>query len=452
MNRIAEKRTEAAAGNFSGTDKLSSSSRPASESSTTGASTTDQSSASGEFKPRVSCLDSSSASNSSSLSGSSSISSTTASSEGDTSEGEELSLEGEAITGSSFEGPEKNIEVLFKSGVGHSNGCRELDRTALDEICAAAKCTIVSQMSNEHLDAYVLSESSLFVYSHKVILKTCGQTTLLRCLEPLFRLTADLNLELEWLGYSRKNFMFPEDQAFPHCNFQDEFNYLKKHKHLDAKLGGSGYVLGPITGDHWLVYVSDKTDEPLASPSTERTLNIMMFDLAPDAAAEYFLAKNATAAEMTTKGGISELVPGAKIDDRAFEPCGYSMNALLYGSYTTVHVTPEQQCSYASFETNTPLVSYTSLINNVLAAFRPGRVVVTMMADEAGLKEVKESPFENSAIMIPGFGLYTRSTTSFTKVEGDCCVLMGNWERELKNGQDEEADRAHRKVTRMSSF
>ena len=27
-----------------------------------------------------------------------------------------------------------------------------------------------------------------------------------------------------------------------------------------------------------------------------RTLNIMMFDLAPDAAAEYFLAKNATAA------------------------------------------------------------------------------------------------------------------------------------------------------------
>ena len=75
-----------------------------------------------------------------------------------------------------------------------------------------------------------------------------------------------------------------------------------------------------------------------------------------------------------------------------------------------------------------------------------------MMADEAGLKEVKESPFENSAIMIPGFGLYTRSTTSFTKVEGDCCVLMGNWERELKNGQDEEADRAHRKVTRMSSF
>merc|ERR1711908_15024 len=122
------------------------------------------------------------------------------------------------------------------------------------------------------------------------------------------------------------------------------------------------------------------------------------------------------------------------------------------GSYTTVHVTPEPECSYASFETNTPLVSYTSLINNVLAAFRPGRVVVTMMADEAGLKEVKESPFENSAIMIPGFGLYTRSTTSFTKVEGDCCVLMGNWERELKNGQDEEADRAHRKVTRMSSF
>ena len=387
---------------------------------------------------------------------SSSAEGSSSASEGELSEGEssavasfpEMPCSGMAA---GFEGPEKNIEVLFKRGVGHPNGCRELDRAALDSICAAAKCTIVSKMSNEHLDAYVLSESSLFVYSHKVILKTCGQTTLLRCLEPLFSLTADLDLELEWLGYSRKNFTFPEGQMFPHCNFQDEFNYLKKHRHLESKLGGSGYVLGPITGDHWLVCVSDKSEEPPAL-STERTLNIMMFDLHPDVAAEYYVAKNRSAKEMTAGGGISELVPGAKIDDRAFEPCGYSMNALLYGSYTTVHVTPEPECSYASFETNTPLKSYTSLINNVLAAFRPGRVVVTMMADEAGLQQVKESPFENAAILVPGFGMYTRSTTSSTKVEGDCCVLMGNWESSHSEGSASGATRSHRKANRMTSF
>lgn len=44
-----------------------------------------------------------------------------------------------------------------------------------------------------------------------------------------------------------------------------------------------------------------------------------------------------------------------------------------------MHVTPEPECSYASFETNTPLKSYDSLINNVLRVFKPKRFVLTMM-------------------------------------------------------------------------
>lgn len=70
-----------------------------------------------------------------------------------------------------FEGPEKNIEVCFTPDIGHPNGCRELSRDALDAICAAARCTILTSVSNAHLDAYVLSESSLFVYRHKMVLK-----------------------------------------------------------------------------------------------------------------------------------------------------------------------------------------------------------------------------------------------------------------------------------------
>lgn len=71
----------------------------------------------------------------------------------------------------SFEGPEKNLEVCFTPDVGHPRGCRALPREALDAFCAAARCTILSSVSNSHLDAYVLSESSLFVFSHKMVIK-----------------------------------------------------------------------------------------------------------------------------------------------------------------------------------------------------------------------------------------------------------------------------------------
>lgn len=368
--------------------------------------------------------------------------SSSCSSDGETSE------EREYIPGQ-FEGPEKNLEICFKPGIGHPNGCRELPRAALDAICAHARCTIISQTSNDFLDAYVLSESSLFVYPHKVILKTCGQTTLLHCLHTLFRVTRDLGLELEWLGYSRKNYTFPNDQYFPHSNFQDEFTYLKRHPQLEARLDGNGYILGPLTADHWLVYVSDKCDRP-SSQSTERTINIMMFDMAPDVAAQFYVERCSTAAEQTRASGIDALVPGAVIDDRAFEPCGYSMNAILYGSYTTVHITPEPECSYASFETNTPLKSYTSLINNVLGTFRPSRVVITMLADAAGLAEMSENPFDNTGIAVPALGTYNRTSSSFTKVEGDCCASMGSWE--LVQNIEEISDRAHRKANRLTSF
>lgn len=289
-----------------------------------------------------------------------------------------------------FEGPEKNLEVLFVKGKGHPRGCRALDRASLDKICEAAKCTILSSVSNAHLDAYVLSESSLFVYETNIVIKTCGRTTLLGCLLPLLKMTSALGLELEWLSYSRKNYTFPDDQVFPHQSFQEEFGYLKKHPQLEQQLDGSGYVLGPITGDHWFVYVSDHTPDVGARchrVTCDRTLNIMMFDLDPDVASLFYQTttttttaatpstpattttpsttqgdddKTATSTTappphattitrdgkaMTVASGINKLVPGAVIDDKAFEPCGYSMNAILYGSYSTVHITPEPECS-----------------------------------------------------------------------------------------------------------
>ena len=59
-------------------------------------------------------------------------------------------------------------------------GLRDVTREEWTELCVAAACEILDVRSNEFFDAYLLSESSLFVYPVKLILKTCGTTTLLR--------------------------------------------------------------------------------------------------------------------------------------------------------------------------------------------------------------------------------------------------------------------------------
>lgn len=164
--------------------------------------------------------------------------------------------------------------------------------------------------------------------------------------------------------------------------------------------------------------------------------------------------------EQTIESGIKDLCPGAIIDPRAFEPCGYSMNAVLFRSYTTIHITPESGSSYASFETNQKVGSYKALISNVIRTFRPKRFVMTLMADEGGLKQVKDNPLADAAIdskiVVPatkapesGSALrlasftkqsftYKRSSLASIKVEEDCCCMMGNWvlEKAITNGSN----------------
>ena len=57
---------------------------------------------------------------------------------------------------------------------------------------------------------------------------------------------------------------------------------------------------------------------------------------------------------ITLTSGIRALLPGARIDDFAFEPCGYSMNGLEGPLASSIHVTPEDGWSYASFELSGP--------------------------------------------------------------------------------------------------
>ncbi|CAI5734740.1 unnamed protein product [Hyaloperonospora brassicae] len=339
-----------------------------------------------------------------------------------------------------FEGPEKNLEIDFKAGVGCARGLREVSRSDLDEMLEAGQCQILSCISNDHIDAYVLSESSMFIYAHKIVLKTCGTTTLLKCLPFINTFAERLGLEIEWVNYSRKNYTFPEDQKYPHTSFETEVAFLSSYFP-----DGSAHVLGPLNHDHWYIYAWDADiheQQPVAGATThaeggkelganESTLHVLMQDMHPSVAKQFFKSTDTTmvARRMTIESGIRDLVPGATIDDFAFDPCGYSMNGILFDAYYTIHITPESHCSYVSFETNARLRSYASLLKNVLRCFRPAKYSVSVYTDRNALETAKgNNMLTEDLVKIDDDLLYKRKGghTQAT-FEGDYMCRMANY-------------------------
>ncbi|RHY43156.1 hypothetical protein DYB34_011844 [Aphanomyces astaci] len=321
-----------------------------------------------------------------------------------------------------FEGPEKNLEIDF-TDAGHPDGLRALSRTQLDALCDAAKCTILSKVSNASLDAYVLSESSLFVYPRKLLMKTCGTTTLLKTLPLVMEYLHELGMSIDKVRYSRKNFLQPEEQHFPHTSFSAEVEFLN-----DFFPNGVAHVLGPITGDHWYSYNWDADTHGPNSPSNsserknEHTVHMLMQDMHADVAAHFFKRDNGMdGVEMSAASGIRDLVPNAILDSFAFEPCGYSMNSIEDDVYSTIHITPESHCSYASFETNDKVGAYAPMVERVLAVFRPSKMTLTMSI--LGELTMKDHVFQTCQFK----GYKRRGGWTQVHMDGDLISLKANF-------------------------
>lgn len=425
-----------------------------------------------------------------------------------------------------FEGPEKLLEVWFAPSASalpagaKENGLLCVPSKTWEDMLDLVHCKVLSVVSSEHMDAYLLSESSMFVFPHKLILKTCGTTTLLLGLRRLLRIAAvDVGLPFHNAGdiedenalaspyrvfYSRKNFLFPDKQQGPHRSWADEYKFLDKL--FDH---GSAYLVGKMNGDHWYLYITTPNSEvtPPRTPDSgkgagsptrktgkiptglmssfpqiqegadtpDETLEILMTDLDPENAKQFYLSHASAVArervplqasaarqdaydslgdmdkgtssvcsteknddafdvfdnsangdgletpmtdieQLTTEGhalgtvvsdtcGLSEVYPtskypDARIDAYLFSPCGFSANAVIpapasaqdgengekagesASHYFTVHVTPEPNCSFASFETNVPGGQNgretSEVIEHVVGIFKPGRFIVTL--------------------------------------------------------------------------
>lgn len=320
-----------------------------------------------------------------------------------------------------YEGTEKLLEVWFTKSDNRTDQCdlRKIQRSSWESMLKFARCEILSMRRTEHLDGYVLSESSMFVYKDRIIMKTCGQTTLLNCIEPLLYLVREIAGFDEILDvfYSRKNFMRPELQDKSHSSFDSEIEIL------DAEFEvGSAYCLGKINRDCWYLYTLHP-EKGVTQP--DQTLELIMVDLDNDMMSIFTQACSSSAREATQKSGIDRLFHNLHVDDFLFSPCGYSMNGFLRsGHYVTIHITPEVDFSYVSFETNAPLTSYMELITKVLRMFLPSKFMMTIFANEASaafnhLHEYKSTPFS-------GYHVEETQFTRFKNYE----LTFGNYCRE----------------------
>ena len=256
----------------------------------------------------------------------------------------------------------------------------------------------------------------------------------------MFALADEVGCIVEHVLYSHLRYKFPEQQVYPHNSFQQEQEYLSR-----AMGNAQARVLGPPDGRCWYVLhasgphalgSADKEAERVERVERDVTpqgpgedlFEIAMEGLSEEVCARFFKAAHPDvsgkdlAHRMTVTTGIDELLPGVKVDDWAFEPCGYSMNGLRDRFYYTIHVTPESGFSYASFETNDPKYREPKWVERIASTFKPSALTLTLTTRRVGC--------ELGAFQLGG---YERSGLDTAELGKELAVCSMNFARDAED-------------------
>lgn len=200
-----------------------------------------------------------------------------------------------------FEGPEKLLEVWFWPNLNKlppsvsEEGLRAIPLDDWVKILDLVNCKVLSMKSSPGVDAYLLSELSLFVFPHKFILKTCGTTTTLAAMDEIFDTVSQRcgkdgqpakvsSKNIFKVFYSRRSFMFPDRQKHVHTSWKHEVELLNQHF-----VCGKLYVVGDFTlDDHWYLYMGGSgCGSTNKSCFADQTFEILMTQLDPSQAKQF---------------------------------------------------------------------------------------------------------------------------------------------------------------------
>jgi len=180
------------------------------------------------------------------------------------------------------------------------------------------------------------------------------------------------------VSFSRRNLLFPSEQLSPHTSFDEEVVYLKQHFPT-----GDAYVFGSRNCDHHYMFVYH--NEKVALPSKPpHSLEVLMTGLDRKVMKQFYRDGDfVSVEELTERSKIQSLFKKtAVLDAHAFEPLGYSLNGLEGDCYTTLHITPQPECSYVSFETtDVDFATSHDLVAKIINVFQPEAFTVLIISE-----------------------------------------------------------------------
>ncbi len=273
-----------------------------------------------------------------------------------------------------FEGSEKKIEVIFDPSLP---SLRERPRSYWEKLVEASNAQILSEISNDTMKAFLLSESSLFVYDHYLVMITCGTTRLVSAVD--FLMKEFKPEQIQAFFYERKNELLPQNQST---------DFFKDVQQLRKWFEGEALRYGREDEHHLYLFASEKDFKPLKG---DHTMEVLMHGI-PDPVVKHFTdCKGCDLEKLRANSGIDQIVQG-EIDDFVFDPMGYSLNSIKDNRYFTIHITPENHGSYISFETNAfdsdMQVEWTQ---KVLQVFQPMSFDLVLFNDQ----KIKQPDFSN---------------------------------------------------------
>jgi S-adenosylmethionine decarboxylase len=248
-----------------------------------------------------------------------------------------------------FEGAEKKAEIQVDSE--KLSLLNDIPNEYWHDLVHKCEAKILSSIENKYCKAFLLSESSLFVWNDRFLILTCGETKLINSIE-FFIQTYGVAV-LKQVTYQRKNEYFSHAQ--PSC-FGDDLKILAKY------VDGQAYRFGALDGHHNYIFHYENDFE---ADQQDKTYELLAYQIS-ERASKLLSTEGLSKLQIRTLFNFDQLIPEFVIDDFVFDPYGYSLNAIKDDKYLTIHVTPQESSSYVSFESNIDLISLTPQIMKVL--------------------------------------------------------------------------------------